>query len=178
MGRRIVVVGAGIFGASAALELQRRGDDVTLVDPGPIPHPLAESCDVSKVVRIDYGGDDLYAEMGERSIDRWRAMNAERPDAPLFHETGVTFLSRAPMQPGGFEHESFETLRRRGHAPERLDDRAITRKFPAWNTGRYVDGYFNARGARRRQRKGITILCHDDITNETTTLCHILEVGP
>src|SRR5437764_12396778 len=48
----VLVRGAGIFGVTTALALRARGIDVTLVDPGPVPHPLAESTDISKVVRI------------------------------------------------------------------------------------------------------------------------------
>ena len=53
----IVVVGAGAFGLTTALELARRGRRVAVVDPGPIPHPLAASTDASKAVRMDYGAD-------------------------------------------------------------------------------------------------------------------------
>ena len=35
----------------------------------------------------------------------------------IYHETGVLMVTRDRMTPGGFEHESFETLRRRGHRP-------------------------------------------------------------
>jgi glycine/D-amino acid oxidase-like deaminating enzyme len=56
------------------------------------------------------------------------------------------FVSRVPMAPGSFEHESYTTLTRRGHALERLDARAIAARFPAWRPGAYVDGYFNAQG--------------------------------
>ena len=49
----VVIVGAGVFGASAALELRKRGHSVTLLDPGPVPHVLAASTDISKVVRMD-----------------------------------------------------------------------------------------------------------------------------
>ena len=44
---KILVVGAGIFGVTGALELARRGHDVTVVDPGPLPHPDASSTDLS-----------------------------------------------------------------------------------------------------------------------------------
>ena len=63
--RSIVVVGAGIFGVTAALELRTRGWDVTVVDPGPVPRPVAASTDISKVVRMDYGADELYTAMSE-----------------------------------------------------------------------------------------------------------------
>lgn len=140
----IVVVGAGIFGATAAVELATRGRRVTVLDPGPIPYATAESTDLSKVVRCDYGADELYTELGERALDGWHCWNALGP--VRYHETGVTFLARAPMQPGGFEHDSFALLSRRGHSIERLDAHAIARRFPAFRPGALVDGYFHREG--------------------------------
>ncbi|MBI3878055.1 MAG: NAD(P)/FAD-dependent oxidoreductase, partial [Verrucomicrobia bacterium] len=65
MSRSLVIVGAGVFGLTAALELRRRGWNVTLLDPGPMPRPVAASTDISKVVRLDYGADELYTAMAE-----------------------------------------------------------------------------------------------------------------
>jgi sarcosine oxidase / L-pipecolate oxidase len=145
----VVVCGAGIFGVTAALELRRRGDEVTLTDPGPVPHPDAESTDLSKAVRMDYGADEAYSAMMEDAIDGWR--NWERAwvgeNTPsLFHETGVLYVTRQEMKKGGFEHDSFEVLTGRGHMLERLDARSLRARFPAWSTGAYVDGYFNRVG--------------------------------
>ncbi len=145
----MIVCGAGIFGVCAALELRRRGDDVTLTDPGPIPHPDAESNDISKAVRMDYGADRVYAGMMEEALEGWRAWDrawvAENGQS-LFHETGVLYVARDEMTRGGFEHDSFEVLIERGHLPERLDARSLTARFPAWSTGAYIDGYFNRVG--------------------------------
>jgi glycine/D-amino acid oxidase-like deaminating enzyme len=141
----VLVVGGGIFGAAATLALRARGFSVTCIERGPLPHPHAESTDISKAVRIDYGADKDYTALGERALDGWRRWNARWPQ-PLFHETGVTFLARSPMQPGGFEHDSFALLTRRGHRLERLDADAIARRFPAYRPGAFVDGYFNASG--------------------------------
>jgi len=55
--RRVVVAGAGVYGLTAAIELRQRGYAVALVDPGPLPHPLAASTDISKLIRMDYGPD-------------------------------------------------------------------------------------------------------------------------
>ncbi len=142
---RALVAGAGIFGVTTALSLRERGVDVELVDPGPIPHPLAESTDISKVVRLDYGADEDLTAFGEAALAGWRAWNARWP-APLYHATGVTFLARAAMQPGGFEHDSYALLRRHGHPLERLDAAAIAARFPAYRPGELVDGYFNPIG--------------------------------
>jgi glycine/D-amino acid oxidase-like deaminating enzyme len=143
----VVVIGAGIFGVTAALSLRGRGHEVTLADPGSITssHPLAESTDISKIVRLDYGSDEIYTAMMEAAIGGWRRW-ASRWASPLFHETGVMFLTRRPMAPGGFEHDSFELLTRRGHRLERLDGGALRRRFPAWNAGVFVDGYWHAQG--------------------------------
>lgn len=138
----VLVIGGGIFGVTSALALRARGCDVTLVDPGPLPHPLAESTDISKLVRSDYGGDEDYTELAERAVEGWRRWNATWP-VPRFHDTGVAFLTRGAMQPGSFEHDSFTLLARRGHRVERLDAAAIAARFPAYRPGAYTDGYFH-----------------------------------
>jgi sarcosine oxidase / L-pipecolate oxidase len=156
----IAIAGAGIFGVTAALALARRGHRVSLLDPGPLPHPLAESTDISKVVRLDYGPDDAYLELMETALDGWRRWN-DAWAAPLFHETGVTFLSREPMAPGGFEHESFTRLRRRGHPVRRLDAAQIRARFPAWSSGAYVDGYWNPYGGYAESGRVVERLLRD-----------------
>ena len=50
-----LVIGAGIFGITTAIELHGRGFSVAVLDPGPLPHPLAASTDISKVIRMEYG---------------------------------------------------------------------------------------------------------------------------
>ncbi len=147
MSARVVVAGAGVMGVAAARSLAARGHRVTLCDPGPLPHPLAASTDISKVVRIEYGDDQGYMALGERSLDGWHRWNRDLfAGDPLFHETGVLFVRRSAMAPGGFEHDSHAALLARGHRPERLNTAALTARFPAWRTGRYVDGFFHARG--------------------------------
>lgn len=141
----VAILGAGIFGLAAALELRRRGHQVAVLDPGPIPHPLASTTDVSKVVRMEYGADDLYLEMVDRAIDGFEVWN-ERADETLYHGCGVVMLSRDEMAPGGFEHDSYQSLLRHGMTPERLDADDIVRRFPAFAPGAYKDGFFHARG--------------------------------
>jgi glycine/D-amino acid oxidase-like deaminating enzyme len=158
----VTIVGGGIFGFTAALELRARGHGVSVLDDGPIPHPLAESTDISKVVRMDYGADVDYTALGERALDGWRRWNAKWR-RPLFHETGVTFLARTPMQPGGFEHDSYALLTRRGHVLDRLDADAIALRFPAYRPGALVDGYFNREGGWAEARSVVVELISEAI---------------
>jgi glycine/D-amino acid oxidase-like deaminating enzyme len=136
---KTVIVGAGINGVTAAIELKKRGHDVVLVDPGPLPHALAASTDISKAVRAAYGSDDEYTELAERSIKRWRQWNVEF-GTELYHEVGVMFVRRRELNPGDFEHESLELLKRRGHKLQRMNSARSWQRFPAWNAELYRDG--------------------------------------
>jgi glycine/D-amino acid oxidase-like deaminating enzyme len=134
-----IVVGAGISGVTAAIELKKRGHTVVLVDPGPLPHPLAASTDISKAVRAAYGTDEDYTLLAERSIRLWRDWNKEF-GVELYHEVGVMFVRRREMKPADFEYESFKILERRGHKIERMNSARLWKRFPAWNPELYRDG--------------------------------------
>jgi glycine/D-amino acid oxidase-like deaminating enzyme len=134
-----IVVGAGINGVTAAIELQKRGHKVVLVDPGPLPHPLAASTDISKAVRAAYGTDEDYTLLAERSIRLWREWN-KGFGVEFYHEVGVLFVRQGEMKPGDFEYESFKILEERGHKIERMNSARLWKRFPAWNPELYRDG--------------------------------------
>jgi len=141
----VLVVGAGINGVTAAIELRRRGHKVTLIDPGPLPHPLAASTDISKAIRAAYGTDEEYTELAELSIRRWRGWNEEF-GADLYHEVGDMFVTQAKMQPGDFEYESLRLFQERGRKVERITSALLRERFPAWNADRYCDGILDSEG--------------------------------
>jgi glycine/D-amino acid oxidase-like deaminating enzyme len=136
---KVIVVGAGINGVTSAIELKKRGHDVVLVDPGPLPHPLAASTDISKAVRAAYGADEDYTALAERSIKLWRKWNQEF-GTQLYHEVGVMFVRQRKLKRGDFEYESFKTLEHRGHKIERINSARSWKRFPAWNPELYLDG--------------------------------------
>lgn len=181
----VLVVGAGVFGITSALALARRGHAVSLIDPGPLPQPLAASTDLSKVIRMDYGADADYTAWMEDALDGWRRWNrewSEQGEAPLFHETGVLCLTRAALTAGMFEYESYRLLRERGHQLERLDQQSIRQRFPVWNSELFSDGYFNPEGGyaessrviarllRRAEAAGVALLLGQRVER-------LLEVG-
>ena len=153
----ILIVGAGVFGLTAAIELRARGWRVRVIDPGPVPTPTAASTDISKVVRMDYGADALWTELGRTSLARWAEWNRAAGET-LFHNDGFLVLARAPMRPGGFEFESFQFLTTRGEKLERLDSAALARRFPAWAADKYPDGYLNPTGGWAASGKTIAWL--------------------
>ena len=136
---KVIVVGAGINGVTAAIELQKRGHAAILVDPGPLPHPLAASTDISKAVRAAYGSDEDYTELAERSIKLWHKWNEEF-GVELYHETGVMFVRQREMKPGDFEYESFKMLQQHGCNVERMNSAQLWKRFPAWNPEFFADG--------------------------------------
>jgi glycine/D-amino acid oxidase-like deaminating enzyme len=138
----VIVVGAGINGVTSAIELKTRGHKVILVDPGPLPHPLAASTDISKAVRAAYGPDEDYTALADRCIELWRKWNAKF-GIELYHETGVLFVCQHPMQPGDFEYESCRVLEKQGHRFERFDSFTFHQRFPAFAEDRFQDGFFD-----------------------------------
>ena len=136
---RVLVVGAGINGVTAAIALKQRGHNVILIDPGPLPHSLAASTDISKAVRSTYGADEDYTALGERAIPVWKQWNEEF-GTKLYHEVGMMFIRRETMKPGDFEYESLEIANRRGGRLSRVDQARLSKEYPAWNGTGYRDG--------------------------------------
>jgi len=154
---KTVVVGAGINGVVAAIELRKRGNEVVLVDPGPLPHPLAASNDISKVVRAAYGSDKEYTELAERSREIWRQWNVEF-GVELYHEVGFLCMRQRPMQAGDFEYESLRLLERGGHRIERVNSDYLRRHFPAWNAERYPDGFLDFEAGYAESGRAVAVL--------------------
>jgi glycine/D-amino acid oxidase-like deaminating enzyme len=154
---RTVVVGAGINGVVAAIALRKRGHDVVLIDPGPLPHPLAASTDISKVVRAAYGADKEYTELAERSRKIWQQWNVEF-GLELYREVGFLCMRQRPMRAGDFEYESLRLLERRGHRIERINSDYLRRHFPAWNADRYPDGFLDFEAGYAESGRAVAVL--------------------
>ncbi|MES0101074.1 FAD-binding oxidoreductase [Mesorhizobium sp. M0019] len=89
--RRVVVVGAGIFGASSALHLARLGLDVTIVNDGaPANGASGRSLSWLNSARRE---DTPYFRLRMAGIDRYRTLAATRPEtaAWLRFDGGLTW---------------------------------------------------------------------------------------
>jgi glycine/D-amino acid oxidase-like deaminating enzyme len=124
----VCVVGAGIFGMAAALELHKRGHDVTLIERGEIPNPEASSTDVSKVIRRTNYPNEIYVELVTRAAAQWRAWH-ERTSRSIYFQTGKLIAVRD----FGPEHEAltgWETLSRLGKDVFELTAEQVGKRFP------------------------------------------------
>ncbi len=142
--KNAVIVGSGIFGVTAALELSARGWDAWLLDQGEAPYPKATSNDANRVVRADYGADAFYVDLGLEAIARWEAWNREWPEPP-YHPDGFLLLSVGGLEPGTFEGDSYRLLTERGVPLEAMDAAQVAHRFPAWRPTDYAAAYFNPR---------------------------------
>jgi len=154
---KVIIVGAGVNGVTAAIELKKRGHEVLLIDPGPLPHPLAASTDISKVVRATYGADADYTQLAERSIKVWRRWN-DQLGVELYHETAVMFVRQGEMKSGDFEYESFKMLQRRGNKVERMNSAQLAKRFPAWNSKLFQDGILELEAGYVESGRAVTAL--------------------
>ena len=140
----VLIIGAGIFGLTTSIELRKRGYQVTVLEKGVIPNPLASSFDRCKVIRPDYGADEFYVEMMETAFTGWDSWNSQW-SIPAYHQVGLLLLSKGEMKTGDFEYESFHLLRNRGYSLVRLQEPQLQERFNWSRNKNYVDGYFNPR---------------------------------
>jgi glycine/D-amino acid oxidase-like deaminating enzyme len=71
---KVVVVGAGIMGLSAAWALHRLGHEVSVLDQGPVPNPRGASFDQHRLIRYPYGAAVGYTAMVAEAYRAWDAL--------------------------------------------------------------------------------------------------------
>ncbi|MEO6463424.1 MAG: FAD-dependent oxidoreductase [Candidatus Eisenbacteria bacterium] len=130
---KVGIVGSGIFGASTALALARRGHGVTVFDrAADPPADDAASADRSKALRFEYGAHcALYVPLVEESRAAYRALEAGW-GAPLYVETGVLALARS-WDVSRHERQSYEFLRAAGRPIELLEPDEARRRLPQFS---------------------------------------------
>jgi sarcosine oxidase len=143
--RSVIVVGAGVFGASLARQCALSGWDVTLVEaifPG---HVRAGSGDESRIIRCGHGADEWHTASARRAWALWHEI-----DPALVVPSGVLWLAH---REDGWEAESERTLRALGIPCARVDPRELFPSFAgddvAWALFEPEAGVLRARDATR-----------------------------
>jgi glycine/D-amino acid oxidase-like deaminating enzyme len=90
---RVIVVGGGIMGLCSAWALCRAGHEPVLYEQGPMPNPLASSCDEHRLTRFTYGAMTGYARMVHEAHAAWDRLWADL-GASHFQPTGTLIVAR------------------------------------------------------------------------------------
>lgn len=137
---KILIIGAGAFGVSTAIQLQKRFNgnrnnndnsssnvEIVVLDRAEhLPAKDAASTDINKVVRADYGDDQVYTDLALESIQVWKKWNKlakegegkggileggdeEFTRGPLYFQDGFLLLTESE-ELNDMERLSMETL--------------------------------------------------------------------
>lgn len=137
----VLIVGAGVFGLSTALELKKRGyESVTVLDRYLPPVVDGSSVDISRVVRSDYA-DPLYAKMAREAYDGWTSEYSE-----FFHRSGFVMLADKPGN--RYIEKSLEISQALGASLDVYDEaHEVTQKYPSIPSDlRGLKAYHNPQG--------------------------------
>ncbi|KAK9775634.1 putative FAD dependent oxidoreductase domain-containing protein [Seiridium cardinale] len=137
----VLIVGAGVFGLSTALELKKRGyHHVTALDRYLPPVLDGSSVDISRVIRTDYA-DPLYGKMAIEAYEGWVGGYRD-----YYHHSGFVIL--ANQQGNSYIEKSKEVSEALGSKLEEFEDgnevRRIYPNIPA-NLGG-LKAYHNPQG--------------------------------
>ena len=122
----VVVVGAGVFGAWTAYQLQRSGKRAVLIDAHGPGHSRSSSGGESRIIRMGYGADEVYTRSALRALQLWKEF-FDQVREPLFHQTGVLWLAH---DDDPYPMRSAETLRTLSIPFEKLTTSEISRRYP------------------------------------------------
>jgi glycine/D-amino acid oxidase-like deaminating enzyme len=123
---RIVVIGAGAFGGWTALQLRRRGAQVTLIDAWGAGNARSSSGGETRVIRAIYGPDRIYVEMVKRAYALWETLDASTGE-PLYIETGALWMHRGD---DAYVRSSLPILEELGFPVDRLDLGEAAKRYP------------------------------------------------
>ena len=153
----VAVVGAGAFGAWTAWHLAKRGQRVALFDAYGPANSRASSGGETRIIRMGYGGDELYTRWSQQSLEQWKKF-FEGSKTPLFHETGVLWLG---SEDDSQLRRTAATLRRCRVRFEELDRAALERKYPQVSFEDIKTGIFEPQSGVLMARRAVAMLVED-----------------
>jgi sarcosine oxidase len=122
----VAVVGAGVFGAWTAYQLQRSGKRVALIDAHGPGNSRSSSGDESRIIRMGYGADEIYARSALRALQLWQELSARWP-LPLFHQTGVLWLAH---EDDPYPLKTTEVFQSLGIPFEKITRAEVNQRYP------------------------------------------------
>jgi len=125
----VAVIGAGVFGAWTAYQLQQTKRRVALIDAYGPANSRASSGDESRIIRMGYGADEIYTRSAQTALQLWQELSY-RTGEQLFRETGVLWLAH---EDDPYPLKTVETLAALAVPFERLTVDEVARRYPQFN---------------------------------------------
>ncbi len=127
---KIIVVGAGAWGGWSAYMLQHAGYEVTLVDKAGPGHEKAGSGGKTRIIRMAYGGSQVYTDMVDLSFQLWEHYcGAWGQD--LYHEKPSLWMFRG-IDPV-YATLSQPLMREKGYVLDEIDLQEVATRYPQIN---------------------------------------------
>ncbi|MDX8525625.1 FAD-dependent oxidoreductase [Mesorhizobium sp. MSK_1335] len=145
----VIVLGAGIAGLSTAWSLVKAGHNVSIVEQGPIPNPLAASGDHHRIIRRAYRAGTGYGQLISEAYDAWDELWADLGENHL-DPRGFLCVSR---EPGDEAEEYREGLEEGNFSFELLDPAAAVERWPFLEPGTFRYAYFSTEGGALHCKK-------------------------
>lgn len=122
----VIVVGAGVFGAWTAWNLQRQGRKVLLLDAWGAGHARSSSGGETRLIRTEYAANALYTRWAWESLAEWHALG-KRHESPIFQEVGALYFY--PKETAKID-ESIALQRSLGIPIEKLTQAQMAKRWP------------------------------------------------
>ncbi len=151
-----VVIGAGIWGCSTALELCQRGERVTIIDIYGPANSRATSGDETRGIRSSYGdrgtNSELWTAWARRAIAHWREFDeqyAKEFDTRFFMTTGDIILR---TRDEAFLKNTRDVWTKQGVAFDTLDQDEVRKRWPLINPDGITVGVYEPDAGVARAR--------------------------
>lgn len=140
--QRMLVVGGGVVGLSAACALAGTGADVTVLERFTVAHAWASSHGLTRAIRHEYGPAAIYTQMVARSLGLWADL-ARETGRHLYTATGVLTLGQSD---DGHTLPGLDVMRAAGLPVEQLTPEACAQRFPQFTPTDYAAITYNPTG--------------------------------
>jgi len=157
----VAVVGAGVFGAWTAFQLQRAGKRVILIDAHGPGNSRSSSGGESRIIRMGYGADEVYTRSARRALQIWKEF-FEQVREPLFYQTGVLWLAH---EDDPYPVRSAETLKTAGIASEKLTTSEVSRRYPQIGLDRISWAMLEPEGGILLARRAVRAVAREALKN-------------
>jgi monomeric sarcosine oxidase len=166
-----VIIGAGVFGAWTAYQLQQSGKRVALIDAYGPANSRASSGDESRIIRTGYGADEIYTRSALRSLQFWKELSAKAGET-LFRQTGVLWLAH---EDDPYPIKTAETLGKLGIPFEKLTTAEVAQRYPQIGLAQVSWAMFEPESGVLLARRAVQAVVREAISNGVEYLQEAVE---